>query len=62
MPTPEQNERRRRIDYALDEITRVLHKPELLTVKEEVMIRTQLCALSSGQDAAGGSQSREDAR
>jgi hypothetical protein len=40
MPTPEQNERRRRTDYALDEITRLLHKPEPLTVKEELMIKT----------------------
>src|SRR5438045_1991534 len=62
MPTPEQNERRRRTDYALDEITRLLHKPEPLTVKEELMIKTQLCALSSGQDATEGSQTREDAR
>src|SRR6266513_3504985 len=44
MPTPEQNERRRRTDYALDEITRLLHKPEPLTVKEELRIKTQLCA------------------
>src|SRR5947199_8958983 len=36
MPTPEQNERRRRTDYALDEITRLLHKSEPLTVKEEL--------------------------
>jgi hypothetical protein len=56
MPTPEQDERRRRIDYALDEITRLLHKPEPLGVKEELMIKTQLCVLSSGQDAAEGSQ------
>ena len=62
MPTPEQNERRRRTDYALDEITRLLHKPEPLTVKEELMVKTQLCALSNEQDATEGSQSREDAR
>jgi len=62
IPTPEQDERRRRIDYALDEITRLLHKPEPLAVKEELMIKTQLCVLSSGQDAAEGSQSREAAR
>ena len=60
--TPEENERRRRIDYALDQITRLLHKPEPLTVKEELMIQTQLCALSNGPEAAEGSQSREDAR
>jgi hypothetical protein len=62
MRTPEQDEARRRAHHALDEITRLLHKPEPLTVKEELMIRTQLCVLSSGQDAAEGSQSREDAR
>ena len=60
-PTPEENERRRRIDYALDEITRLLHKPEPLTVKE-LMIKTQLCVVSNEQDATEGSQSREDAR
>ena len=62
MPTPEQDEARCRAHHALDEITRLLHKPEPLTVKEELMIKTQLCVLSSGHDAAEGSQSREDAR
>ena len=62
MPTPEQDEARRRAHHALDEITRLLHKPEPLTVKEELMIKTQLCVLSSGRDAAEGSQSREDVR
>jgi hypothetical protein len=59
MPTPEEQEERRRAHHALDEITRLLHKPEPLTVKEELMIQTQLCVLSSGKDAAEGSQSRE---
>ena len=61
-PTPEEDAERRRAHHALDEITRLLHKPEPLTVKEELMIKTQLCVLSSGRDAAEGSQSREDAR
>jgi hypothetical protein len=60
LPTPEQDEARRRAHHALDEITRLLHKPEPLTVKEELMIKTQLCALSNEQDATEGSQSRED--
>ncbi len=62
MPTPEEREESRRAHHALDEITRLLHKQEPLTVKEELMIKAQLCVLSSGQDAAEGSQSREDAR
>ena len=62
MPTPEEREERRRAHHALDEITRLLHKQEPLTVKEELMIKTQLCVLSSGHDAAEGSQSREDVR
>jgi hypothetical protein len=62
MPTPERDEARRRAHHALDEITRLLHKPEPLTVKEELMIKTQLCVLSNEQDATEGSQSREDAR
>jgi hypothetical protein len=62
MPTPEEREETRRAHHALDEITRLLHKPEPLTVKEELMIKTQLCVLSSGQDSTEGSQSREDAR
>jgi hypothetical protein len=41
---------------------RALHKPEPLTVKEELMIKTQLCVLSNEQDVTEGSQSREDAR
>jgi hypothetical protein len=62
LPTPEQDEARRRRHHALDEITGLLHKQEPLTVKEELMIQTQLCVLSSRQDAAEGSQSCEDAR
>jgi hypothetical protein len=62
MPTPEQNKRRRRTDYALDEITRLLHKPEPLTVKEELMIKTQLCVLSNQSNATESSQLRENAR
>jgi hypothetical protein len=52
MPTPEEQEETRRAHHALDEITRLLHKPEPLTVKEELMVKTQLCVLSSGRDAA----------
>ena len=51
MPTPEQDERRCRVDYALDEITRMLSKPGPLDPKEELMIKTQLCVLSSGRSA-----------
>jgi hypothetical protein len=49
MPTPEQDEERRRAHDALDEITRLLHKPEPLTPKEELMIKAQLCALKATQ-------------
>jgi hypothetical protein len=62
LPTPEQDAARRRAHHALDEITRLLHKPEPLTVKEELMIKTQLSVLSNEQDATEGSQLREDAR
>ncbi len=62
MPTPEQEEERRRRHNALDEITRLLHKHEPLSPKEELMIKAQLCVLSNEQDATEGSQSREDAR
>jgi hypothetical protein len=51
MPTPEQDEERRRAHDALDEITRLLHKPEPLTPKEELMIKAQLCVLKSGHHA-----------
>jgi hypothetical protein len=51
MPSEEERERLRRRDRALDEITRLLHKPEPLTTKEELMIKAQLCALKSGQSA-----------
>src|SRR5215469_9396389 len=36
MPTPEEREARRRSHHALDEITRLLHKQEPLSVKEEL--------------------------
>src|SRR4051812_9845526 len=45
LPTPEQDETRRRAHHALDEITRLLHKPEPLTVKEELMLKVQFRAL-----------------
>ena len=51
MPTPEERERLNRTDRALDEITRLLHKPEPLTPKEELMIKAQLCALKNYTDA-----------
>jgi hypothetical protein len=62
MPTPEQDEARRRAHHALDEITRLLHRQEPLSVKEELMIKTQLCVLSNESDATESSQLREDAR
>ena len=52
MPTPEQQEERRRRDHALDEITRLLHKQDPLSQKEELMIKAQLCALNSEQGAS----------
>ncbi len=62
MPSPEEREEINRRHRALDEITRLLQKQEPLSVKEELMIKTQLCVLSSGHDAAEGLQSREDVR
>ena len=41
MPTPEQDEARRRAHQALDEITRLLHKQESLSEKEELMLKAQ---------------------
>ena len=41
MPTPEQDEARRRAHHALDEITRLLHKEEPLSEKEELMLKAQ---------------------
>ena len=41
MPTPEQNEARRRAHHALDEITRLLRKQEPLSEKEELMLKAQ---------------------
>jgi hypothetical protein len=50
MPTPEQDEARRRVDHALDEITRLLHKQEPLSEKEELMIKAQCRFLAITQD------------
>ncbi len=41
LPTPEQDEARRRAHQALDEITRLLHKEEALSEKEELMLKAQ---------------------
>ena len=51
MPTPEEREETRRAHHALDEITRLLQKPEPLSEKERLMIKAQLCALGSGRSA-----------
>jgi hypothetical protein len=45
MPTPEQDKARQRAHDALDEITRLLHKQEPLSEKEELMLKTQLRVL-----------------
>ena len=50
-PTPEEDAEHRRAHHALDEITRLLHKPEPLTVKEKLMIKTQLFVLTSRHHA-----------
>src|SRR6516162_123882 len=50
MPTPEQDEARRRVDDALDEITRLLHKQEPLSDKEELMLKAQCRFLTITQD------------
>lgn len=50
MPTPEQDEARRRAHHALDEITRLLHKQEPLSEKEELMLKAQCRFLAITQD------------
>ena len=51
MPSPEEREETNRRHRALDEITRLLHKQEPLSVKEELMVKAQLCALKSRHHA-----------
>ena len=48
MPTPEQDEARRRAHHALDEITRLLHKQEPLSVKEELMMKALIRSMGRG--------------
>ena len=50
LPSPEQDEARRRAHRALDEITRLLHKQEPLTLKEELMIKAQCRILKITED------------
>ena len=50
MPTPEEREERRRAHTALDEITRLLHKQEPLSEKEELMLKAQCRVLKITQD------------
>ena len=51
MPTPEQDEARRRAHHALDEITRILSGPRPLSPEDRLMVEAQLCALKSGHHA-----------
>jgi hypothetical protein len=52
LPTPEQDEARRRVDHALDEITRLLKKrgEEALSENEELMLKAQFRFLKITQD------------
>jgi hypothetical protein len=51
MPSPEEREEINRRHRALDEITRLLHKQEPLSAKEELIVKAQLCALESRHHA-----------
>jgi hypothetical protein len=51
MPSEEERERLRRRDRALDEITRLLHKPEPLTEKETLMVKALIRSMGSQQSA-----------
>jgi len=46
MPTPEQDEERRRAHHALDEITRLLHEPKPLTPENQLLLKLMLKQLS----------------
>ena len=46
MPTPEQDEDRRRSHHALDEITRLLHEPKRLTSENQLLLKVMLKSLS----------------
>jgi hypothetical protein len=50
LPTPEQDEARRRAHHALDEITRLLQKQETLSEKEELMLKAQCRVLKITED------------
>ena len=50
IPTPEEREETRRAHHALDEITRLLHKQEPLTEKEELMLKAQCRVLKITED------------
>jgi len=47
MPSPEEREEIDRRHRALDEITRLFHEQEPLSVKEELMVKAQLSALKN---------------
>ena len=53
MPTPEQDEDRRRAHHALDEITRLLHEPKPLTPENQLLLKVELekLKLTGPQDA-----------
>ena len=50
LPTPEEDEARSRVHHALDEITRLLHKQEPLSEKEELMLKAQCRVLKITED------------
>ena len=50
MPTPEEREEINRRHRALDEITRLLHKQEPLSEKEELMLKAQCRVLKIARD------------
>ena len=50
MRTPEEREETRRAHHALDEITRLLHKQEPLSEKEELLLKVQCRVLEITRD------------
>ena len=52
MPSPEEREEINRAHRALDEITRLLHKREPLSVKEELMVKALIRSMGRRQSPA----------
>ena len=60
MPTPEEREGRRRVHHALDEVARLLQKPQPLSPEDKLLLKAQCRFLQITDEARNGGRNAKD--